>query len=444
MMSNSKAITNEPTVINHIVIVVTAFLASSFILYAILNFVKLVSSKLGFPYVYSYPGTSIETLLSFFLICLLGSLFYFFLFIGWVSNFRLKRQTPEKLPLVSIIIPAFNEQETVCKSIDCALDQNYPEFEVIVVDDGSSDLTPFLINHPEVKTISLSQNQGKSKAVNSAIGEAKGEYILFSDSDSHLHPDAIKQLIGHFNDPQVGAVSGQILVRKKSGLVVLWQTVEYIFGQAIVKVAQCGSGSSITVCPGPISMYRRQILLSLGGFKERTIVEDFDLTLEVIEAGNKVIYEPRALSWTSTPKTFTSLKQQRVRWYRGNLQVFQIYKNMYFNRKFGTLGFFWMPYLLFLGVGGVLLEAALYLCLPFIIYFSAAPVEAALFLVFLYVVFEIVNIIQYILVLALNNNLRFSLIIAACTMKPYQLFLFWTRLISLYREIRQDTIIWNG
>lgn len=427
---------------SQIIVVLSAFILSAFVIYSIYAFSFSAAHKLGFSFDYIIPDGSINLIWFFFLMCLTGTVFPFFLFIGWILRTKIRRECPDKLPFVSIIIPAFNEQETVSKSIECALAQDYPEFEILVVDDGSSDFTPLLIDHPDVTSVSLPQNQGKANAVNLAISKAKGDLVLFSDSDSHLHPDAIKHLIGYFNNPKIAAVAGQLIVRQKRGFVALWQTIEYIFGQAIVKIAQCGSGSSITVCPGPICIYRRDLLLSLGGFKDRTIVEDFDLTLEVIAAGYEVIYEPRALAWTSTPETFSALGRQRTRWYRGNLQVFKVHKNLLFNTQHGALGIFWMPYILLIGFGGAILEASIFLCFPFIFYFSSAPIEASLFGLFLFVIFELITIIQYILVLYLDRNLHLSLIIAACCMKPYQLFLTWIRLVALYREFRKEKVTW--
>ena len=279
MFGVSGMLKNKYTITSQIAVVFSSLILSVFVIYIIYEISFLAAYKLGFTFNYINTDSSIDIIWFFFLMCLTGSLFPFFLFVGWIIRTKIRRKCPHKLPFVSIIIPAFNEQETVSKSIECALTQNYPEFEIIVVDDGSSDFTPLLINHPGVTSVSLSQNQGKANAVNIAITKAKGEFVLFSDSDSHLHPDAIMHLIGYFNNPKTGAVSGQLIVRQKRGLVALWQTIEYIFGQAIVKIAQCGSGSSITVCPGPICIYRRNLLLSLGGFKDRTIVEDFDLTV---------------------------------------------------------------------------------------------------------------------------------------------------------------------
>jgi cellulose synthase/poly-beta-1,6-N-acetylglucosamine synthase-like glycosyltransferase len=421
-----------------------ALAAACFAVYAVYDLVVVVGLRFGFAPERLALSSSPDPFLLLFLGFLVVSLFPFFLFVGWMTLFKHKRHVPKRLPFVTIVIPAFNEQATVGKSIECALAQDYPKFEVIVADDGSSDFTPYLIGGDEVRAIRLARNRGKAHAVNQAVAEAKGEYVLFSDSDSHLHPDAIRTLVGHFNDPAVGAVSGQLIVRKSPGIIVLWQTIEYIFSQAVVKVAQFGSAGSISVCPGPICMYRRSLLLSLEGFKNRTLVEDFDMTLETIRSGYRTVYEPDALAWTSTPKSFKALKSQRIRWYRGNLQAVKLHKDIFFNRKYGALGFFWFPYLLAWGFGGALLQIALIAGLPVVALSSDAPWEVSRFGVFLYLSFEAVSAVQYVFTLALDRKMTWRLVAAALAMKPYHLFLAYVHLVAMYREIRKARIVWNG
>ncbi|MEZ5692008.1 MAG: glycosyltransferase family 2 protein [Rickettsiales bacterium] len=383
-------------------------------------------------------------LLYVFRFCLSLTIFPFYLFVGW--NFCFGRKVGlqmKSLPFVTVIIPAFNEQETVKRSIECALAQDYPEFEVIVVDDGSSDFTPLIIENPEVRSVHMSQNQGKATAVNQAISEARGKYILFSDSDSHLHKDAISNLLRHFSDPKIGASCGKLIVRRNHRLVVLWQSIEYIFSQALVKTAQVGSGSSITVCPGPICMYERKTLLEVGGFKDRTIVEDFDLTLEIARIGKYATYDPTAISWTTTPETFKALKNQRLRWYRGNLQALLLHKDMLFNMKYGFLGLFWLPYLLIFGFGSACLEGLMIILLvPSIFYYASW--KFGMLTVILYGLFEVVNILMYVAVLGMERSMKMNLILAACIMKPYNLFQTWVRLLAMYREMRGERITWNG
>lgn len=394
---------------------------------------------------YGLPPENIDnTLRTFFLITVSFSLFVFFLFLGWVTRVSYKRRCLSgPLPFVSIVIPGYNEQETITRSIECALAQDYPRFEVIVVDDGSLDFTPLLIGHPGVVSVVQPRNTGKAEAVNEGVRRARGELILFSDSDSHLQADAISKLVPCFADEEVGLVAGQILVRQQHRLLMWWQAIEYIYAQALVKVAQMGSGSSITVAPGPICMYRRKLLLQLGGFKDRTLVEDFDMTLEVVHAGYKALYEPRAISWTSAPETFRALGRQRTRWDRGNLQVWKLFHRSVFSRRHGALTLFWLPYLFVFGFGGTLAQAGLIvLGLPYLVVMSSWP--AFLEMLLLLLVFECITLFQILAILLVSGHTRAQFVIAALTIKPYVLYLMWIRLVAIYREVTHKEVTWAG
>ncbi len=439
---HKKVSKDNYSAVSHILIAFVALLMSIFLAYIIVSSILYIGLKFDVLDDFSTLWSTIWFFITFFF--LVSIQFPFFMFIGWKIKYKTNKQILESLPFVTIVIPAFNEQKTINKSIECALDQNYPEFEVIVVDDGSLDFTPLLVDHPGVKSIHLSRNQGKANAVNEAIEQARGEYILFSDADSHLHPDALRHLLPHFNDSQVGGVSGQLIIRKSNKIIVIWQKLEYIFSQSIMKMAQHGSGSSISVLPGPVCMYRRKLLVSLEGFKNRTLVEDFDMTLDVVTAGYKTEYEPKALAWTSTPENFAALKQQRARWYRGNLQTLKVYKNMFFNRQYDTLGFFWLPYALYWGFGGAIVSVVLLFTLPVGMYFSPAHSQYIFLILISVVVSAIISAVQYIFVLALDNNLRISLVLVSFTMMPYSVFLAFMYIIAIYREFTNKEIVWNG
>ncbi len=375
---------------------------------------------------------------------LIGIVFPFLLFLGWIFQSGPSRTTGGAAPFVSIIIPVYNEQGTITKSVRSALEQDYPNYEVIVVNDGSLDFTPYTVNDDAISLIHLRRNRGKAAALNAGIDQAKGEIIVFSDSDSRLEKDALRRLVEHFIDPAVGAVAGKIEVDVQNSLLDCWQTLEYIFGQVIVKLAQVGSGASAMVCPGPVCAIRRRLLLELGGYKDRSVVEDFDITLEIIDNGYRVAYEPRAIAWTNTPRNWGDLRLQRLRWYRGNLKVFSLYRHLFLRTDSGSLGIFWLPYALSVGFGGILLEAALLIALPFLLYFSGAALESlALGLVFM-VVIELLTTSQYLIALALEGKLRPALAFAALISKPYHLFLAWIRLVSITRELKNREITWNG
>jgi cellulose synthase/poly-beta-1,6-N-acetylglucosamine synthase-like glycosyltransferase len=166
------------------------------------------------------------------------------------------------------------------------------------------------------------------------------------------------------------------------------------------------------------------------------------MTLEITKIGKKAIYEPRAVSWTSTPKTFKALKGQRKRWYRGNLQAFRYYKDMFFNIKHGVLGFFWLPYLYFWGFGGAVFESLLIAAsIPSLLYINS--MYLTVISLCLYVLFELINVMIYILALILEKQASFRLIIATIIIKPYSIFMTFVRLLAIYYELRNKKTTWS-
>lgn len=236
----------------------------------------------------------------YFVVYACGSVLPFALFLFWRSRIDARQTAANDAPLVTIIIPAFNEEANIFGCLAAVLYQDYPFCEVIVLDDGSSDYTPYLIENSGVKLLRLRSNQGKASALNLGVRHAKGDILVFSDADSMLDPSAVGNLVRRFSDPTVGAVAGRVMVARPAGWLRCWQELEYVLGQVIVKAAQIGHGSSALICPGPVCAVRRDLLLRLGGFKNDTLVEDFDLTLDVIRAGYQASYEPFAVARTET------------------------------------------------------------------------------------------------------------------------------------------------
>jgi cellulose synthase/poly-beta-1,6-N-acetylglucosamine synthase-like glycosyltransferase len=370
--------------------------------------------------------------------------FPFLLFLGWRLLSPRKRLSTGGTPMVSVIIPAYNEQDAIGRSIRGALDQDYPNFEVIIVDDGSRDFTPYLAEDQRITFLRLNRNRGKAAALNAAIARSKGDIIVFSDADSVLDSQAVRHLVKCFVHPAVGAVAGKVEVKHLGSYLVRWQVLEYVLGQEVVKCAQIASGTSATVCPGPVSAFRRDILHRIGGYKDRTLVEDFDITLELIAHGYHVAYEPKALAWTQTPVTWETLRKQRLRWYRGNLQVFSTHRGLFLNARAGLVGLFWLPYSLLVGFGGVLLESLLLLSFPFVFWLSGLPITAfAPGLVFMLII-ELLGAMQYLTSMGLAGRWDSRLISASFLAKPYHLFLAWVRLAAIWKEIKQREHTWNG
>jgi cellulose synthase/poly-beta-1,6-N-acetylglucosamine synthase-like glycosyltransferase/peptidoglycan/xylan/chitin deacetylase (PgdA/CDA1 family)/spore germination protein YaaH len=249
-------------------------------------------------------------------------------------------------PFVSVIVPAFNEEKVVLKTLKSLLKSNYPNFEILVIDDGSSDNTSQIIkekfaDEPKVQLFTLA-NSGKANALNYGLKRAKGEIIIGLDADTVFMPATICELAKKFADPAVGAVAGNAKVGNRLNIITKWQALEYITSQNLDRRAFAGL-NAITVVPGAVGAWRREALERAEGFESNTLAEDQDLTLRVRQLGYRIAYAEHAIAYTEAPDTFKGLAKQRFRWSFGTLQCMWKHRRALFNRKFGALGFVAMP-----------------------------------------------------------------------------------------------------
>jgi cellulose synthase/poly-beta-1,6-N-acetylglucosamine synthase-like glycosyltransferase len=240
------------------------------------------------------------------------------------------------------------------------LNLNYPSYEVIVVDDGSSDNT-FIkaseFNDKGVKTI-RQDNTGKPGAINTGIKSASGKIVLTVDADSKLHPDALKWISRRFSkNHRLGAVAGNVKIDKPEGLMKILQSLEYTTSINLVKKTQ-SILHCVMIVPGAIAALKTEVLHEVGGFPTDTFAEDFDITMKILQAGYHVEYESRAIAFTQAPKNIEDLMKQRRRWSRGIIQVLAKYQKMYMNPKYGTAGMFGVPYM-WLELGSSLISIVL-------------------------------------------------------------------------------------
>jgi poly-beta-1,6-N-acetyl-D-glucosamine synthase len=228
-------------------------------------------------------------------------------------------------PMVSIIVPVYNEGISIKSSLKALLKLDYPNYEIIVVDDGSSDHTYRLAldvsrNSKTILRVLTQSNGGKADALNLGVSAAAGEIVVCVDGDSLVHADALKPAVLHFRDERVGAVSGCVRVLNRSKLLARLQALEYIAGNALPKRAQNLAGV-VTVVPGPLGVFRKSAIAGVGGYDLDTFAEDFDISLKILAAGWHVSYESTALVSTEVPETINDLVKQRYRWTRGWVQV---------------------------------------------------------------------------------------------------------------------------
>lgn len=264
---------------------------------------------------------------------------------------KLRRRRPittaePREPFVSIIVPAYNEERVIAQTVRSLLSSDYPNFEVIVVDDGSSDRTREVArehfgDEPRVQLLTQ-PNLGKAEALNVGWRRARGEIIVALDADTIFMPATIGALVRRFDDPQVGAVAGNAKVGNRINMVTRWQALEYVTAQNLDRRAFTKL-NCVFIVSGAVGAWRRDLLELLGGFSSDTLAEDQDLTIRVRKSGYRVEYAEDAVAWTEAPDTVRTLARQRLRWSFGTLQCMWKHRDALFRRRYGALGFVAMP-----------------------------------------------------------------------------------------------------
>jgi cellulose synthase/poly-beta-1,6-N-acetylglucosamine synthase-like glycosyltransferase/peptidoglycan/xylan/chitin deacetylase (PgdA/CDA1 family) len=266
-------------------------------------------------------------------------------------RWRIETRTPVDLdpgagPLVSVLIPCFNEEKVIVASVRRILASHWDRLEVLVLDDGSTDATGEVVREafaddPRVRVVSF-ENGGKARALNRGLADSSGQVVVALDADTLFPPDTIGKLARWFADRRVGAVAGNALVGNRRNLITRWQALEYVTAQNLERRALAALGA-VTVVPGAVGAWRRETLDELGGYPADTLAEDQDLTLAAQRAGWRVAFDPDARAYTEAPETVAGLLKQRFRWSFGTLQCLWKHRAGLFDRKHPVLGFVALP-----------------------------------------------------------------------------------------------------
>jgi len=256
------------------------------------------------------------------------------------NKLREGKQTdsPGHLPSITVLIPAFNEEKVLGRTIETVIEASYPEKEIIVIDDGSSDRTYQIAQGFSQKGVKVIRrpNGGKASALNHGVLFARGEIIIIVDADSQVCKGTFIELVRAFRDPEVAAVAGNIKVLNRRNWITKCQALEYIASINIFRRAFDVFGS-VTVVPGALGAYRREALVSGGLYDPDTLVEDFDVTLKALKSGRVVQASNSAVAYTEAPQKVSELVNQRLRWYRGNFQALWKHHDAALNSRFGFL-----------------------------------------------------------------------------------------------------------
>lgn len=258
-----------------------------------------------------------------------------------------RRPLPAYEPPVSVLIPAYNEEKVIVRTIELVLRSDYqPLAEVIVVDDGSTDGTASAVekafgDEPRVRLFKR-PNRGKAEALNHAIAHLQTEIAVMIDADTCLHPRAVRLLVRHFSDSRIGAVAGNAKVGNRKNLLTNLQALEYITSQNLER-AGLAKLNAITVVPGAIGAWRREALLKAGGFNSTTLAEDCDLTFSLHRLGYRIVHDMEAIAWTEAPESWRAFGRQRFRWIFGTLQAAYRHSDAILQPKLGGFALITLP-----------------------------------------------------------------------------------------------------
>ncbi len=333
-------------------------------------------------------------------------------------------------PPLSVIVPAYDEELTIEESVRALLSLQYPDFEVVVVNDGSTDATLARLKarfalepedtlpagplphapcravyrsaaHPRLRVIDK-ENGGKADALNAGINLAEGELFCAADADSLLEADSLLRAVQPFVEggEETIAVGGTVRVangcpvrggrvvevRLPTGLLALLQTVEYMRAFTMARLAFERFGA-LFIISGAFGIFRREAVLAVGGYSTATVGEDLELVLRLHrhmrERGRpyEIRFVPEPVCWTQVPESLGALARQRIRWHRGALESLAIHRRMLARRRYGAPGWLGLASLALLDVVGPAVEAVGYLLMPFL--WAAGLLDGSLLLAWL-------------------------------------------------------------
>jgi len=387
------------------------------------------------------------------------SVFYLLVLLENKDKIIIKKEL-KNFPKVSIIIPAYNEEKTIEKTLNSVINLDYPksQLEIIVVDDGSKDRTLEIAKKYENRQIIVlsKNNGGKGSAMNYGLKKATGEFIVSLDSDSFPEPDTLKKMLIYFEDEKVMAVTSGMKVHNPKNALQKIQAIEYLFAIFLRKIFSFLN--ALTVTPGPFTVFRASVFEKIGFFDEHNITEDMEIALRIQKANYKIESAPDALVYTEAPASFFSLLRQRIRWNRGYLHNFYRYRHI-LSPKYGDMGIFVFPVglLLLVMLLGLFYYNFYILTSKFLMdiimgtliinysigfdwfYFQPQPIEIMLVIIILLSLVGIKFILDY---TPKNNKkmvLKWYLLYLVLYFLVFTIF-FWT--VTLFYELRRAKLKW--
>jgi poly-beta-1,6 N-acetyl-D-glucosamine synthase len=252
----------------------------------------------------------------------------------------------ERIPEVSIIIPAYNEEKVIEDTVRTLLEIDYPKKEIIVVNDGSTDntvsvLTPYALDG-RIRLITR-PNGGKAAALNLGVSVSRGEILVTIDADGAIERRSVSKMVANFRDPDVIAVAGNVKVGNRVNILTKLQAIEYLHGLNLRRRA-FDLLQAVDVLPGALASFRKTALGLIGSYDKSTVTEDTDQTLKLVKTQRPILYEPDAVVHTEAPEDMGNLLKQRRRWYGGTFQVLLKHSANWW--RYGTFSLIGYPYMI--------------------------------------------------------------------------------------------------
>lgn len=256
----------------------------------------------------------------------------------WKYRFKLRKKVASYKPLVSVMVPAWNEEVGILATVQSLLQSTYRNTEIIVVNDGSTDgshalLSNFIATYDgDMRVIyHYQQNGGKGSALNKAIDLSHGEILLSIDADCAVEPKAIEKFVRYFADPTVMAAVGNVKIGNTGTVIGVIQYLEFLFSFYFKKADSLFN--AIYIIGGAAGAFRREVFERLGGYSVGNITEDIELSMRIQDAGMKIVYASDAIVYTEGATDIAGLRTQRLRWKRGRFQTFQHFRHLFFSTK---------------------------------------------------------------------------------------------------------------
>ncbi|HEY4072913.1 MAG TPA: glycosyltransferase family 2 protein [Herbaspirillum sp.] len=359
----------------------------------------------------------------------------------WERRLKARARAIHYAPRVSVLVPAYNEEKTISPSIQSILDSEYPDFEVIVVNDGSTDATerelqPFIAGG--LIRYHAKKNGGKASALNTGIALATGDIIFFSDADSLFEKDTIRNGVTYFSDPATGALSGNDTPLNPRGVLQKMLVVTSHIGTGFVRRA-LSMASVLPIIPGNLGMVRCDILRAVGGFRE-VWGEDLEITLRLHRHGVRIVYGASTKVIAECPNTLPGLWKQRVRWIRSYITVLSIHRDMIGRPKFGRFGIYMLlniANMMFIPI----LQSVNFLLLPTALYFGVISLRTIEWVA--YLGFGCLFIVAITSILLDRSPRDLIYLPYSIALIPLSFFYSAVVIYSIWRESRAHTADWN-